>query len=80
MLRAIRRKLREIDRNSRQVKRGWADHVLGISFVASALIAPLIVFKLDSWIVRRSTETVAVFAVFEGVDSTAAAASGRRLF
>lgn len=74
MLRAIRRRLREIDRNSRRLNRGWADRVLGISFVASALIAPAIVFKLESLAVRRSSETVARLAVFTQVESGATAA------
>lgn len=76
-LRAIRRKLREIDRNSRQVRRTWADRIVGAAFVASIFIAPVIVLKMESWVVRRGTDTLALVAVFKGLEGEEMA--GRRV-
>lgn len=66
-LRAIRRKLHEINRNSRQLKRSWADRVVGGAFVVSLLIAPLIVLGMESWAVKRETRQLALVAVFKGL-------------
>ena len=67
-LRSLRRSLREIDRNSRRVKRDWIDRTLGGAFVASLFVAPLLVVKMESWVVRRTTETVALVVVFKGLE------------
>ncbi|MEY3142594.1 MAG: hypothetical protein RLY21_1087 [Planctomycetota bacterium] len=67
-IRSLRRTLREIDRNSRQVKRGWADRALGAAFVAGLFLSPLIVFKMESWVVKRSTDTLALVAVFKSLE------------
>jgi len=67
-IRTIRRKLKEIDRNSRRVKRTWADRIVGGAFVASLLFAPLVVLKMESWVVKRSTDTLAQVAVFKGLE------------
>lgn len=67
-LRALRRTLREINRNSRQVRRGWADRALGVAFVAGLFVAPLIVWKMESWVVKRGTDDLAFVAVFKGLE------------
>jgi hypothetical protein len=67
-LRTLRRTLREIDRNSRRVKRGWADRALGVAFVAGLAVAPLIVWKMESRVIKRGTDDLASVAVFKGLD------------
>ena len=74
IVRVIRRKLREVDRNSRQVRRGWADRALGVAFACSAILAPLIVYQMESWVVRRRSEPIALFAVYSGLGGSEVAA------
>lgn len=74
-LRALKAKLREIERNSRRVKRDRFDRAQGIAFVVSAFMAPLIVVKLDSWHVRSTVETVAAGFALPGAERGAVIAA-----
>lgn len=67
-LRALQRSLREVNRNSRQLRRNWADRVLGYAFVAGLFIAPVIVWNMESWVVKRGTDTLDMVVVFKGME------------
>ena len=45
-IRALRSKLREIDRNSRRKQRDVFDRLQSVAFVVAAVLAPLIVLRL----------------------------------
>ena len=66
-LRLIRHKLRDIDRHSRRVERGPIDRIQGAAFVVAVFLAPFLVWKMESWWIRRDVETVALVAVYKGL-------------
>lgn len=70
-LRAIRRRLKEIDRNSRRVERNVFDRLQGAAFVLSLVAAPFVVSAMESWQVSDERETACFVRVYtEGVDPT----------
>lgn len=62
--------LREIRRNSRRVERNRFDRVQGAGFVLFAFVAPLLVWRLESAVVRTTSEVLAIARVFEDFDPT----------
>ena len=68
-IRALRSKLREIDRNSRQRRRDVFDRMQSAAFMGAALLAPLIVMQLDSRYKRSSDEVLAAAFAFRNRDS-----------
>lgn len=67
-IRALRSKLREIDRNSRRKQRNIFDRWQSAAFVGAALLAPLIVMQLDSRYERSSDEVLAAAVAFRDHD------------
>jgi membrane protein implicated in regulation of membrane protease activity len=59
--------LREIRRNSRRVERNVFDRVQGAGFVAFAFVAPLVVWKMQSWSVRETSETLMIVRIYESI-------------
>ncbi|MFM2165506.1 MAG: hypothetical protein RL325_1943 [Planctomycetota bacterium] len=71
-MRSPLRILREIRRNSRRVEQNRFDRVQGAGFVAFALLAPAIVWRLESARVVDETETIATVRVFAPLGSDGA--------
>lgn len=65
--RAIRRKLREIDRQSRTVRHSVFDRIQGVAFIAAFFLAPFLTWKSQSWSVRTRAEPLATVAVYKGL-------------
>ena len=61
--------LREIRHNSRRVERNRFDRVQGAGFVLFAFVAPLVVWKMDGWYARGSSETLMIVRVYEAIDA-----------
>lgn len=68
-IRALRSKLREIDRNSRRKQRNIFDRWQSAAFVVAAVLAPLIVLRLETWYVRSSDEVLAAAFAFRNRES-----------
>ena len=60
--------LREIQRNSRRVERNGFDRVQGAGFVIFAFLAPVIVWKMESWRSSETAETIMIVRVYEALD------------
>lgn len=63
--RALRGKLREVDRNSRRTQRDFFDRIQHVSFIAGAVAAPIIVATLEEGVVRTTSDPLAAIVAFE---------------
>jgi len=64
-IRVLRGKLREVERNSRRTQRDFFDRIQHLTFVAGAVVAPLVVAWLEGGVGRTEKRSIAAIVAFE---------------